>query len=148
MFFSCNPGRGAYLLHVAGRNSVGGVSVEGWSRPIYQVDLRSLQRPSGGPTLPDRRAKTDGLRSGGGIWAEDHLNCHSIAGPRCQLCSFAFLCFLCPCHLKDGVVLFKAYMPNMLVECFISVKFNISGTRDQACVSPGAPPYPKFLADF
>ena len=137
MFLSCNPGRGAYLLHVAGRNSVGGVSVEGWSRPIYQVDLRSLQRPSGGPTLPDRRAKTDGLRSGGGIWAEDHLNCHSIAGPRCQLCSFAFLCFLCPSHLKDGVVLVKAYM----VECFFRSNsiFQFRHTGSGMCVTRRSP---------
>ena len=54
--------RKAYLLHVTGRSSVGGVSVEGWWSPIYQLDLplSAVQRwPAGGPTLPDRGAKTD-----------------------------------------------------------------------------------------
>ena len=54
--------RKAHLLHVTGRSSVGGVSVEGWWSPIYQLDLplSAVQRwPAGGPTLPDRGAKTD-----------------------------------------------------------------------------------------
>ena len=61
-----------HLLHVTGRSSVGGVSVEGSWSPIYQLDLplsAVQQRPAGGPTLPDRgQRRTD---SAGGIWAED-----------------------------------------------------------------------------
>lgn len=64
--------RKAHLLHVTGRSSVGGVSVEGWWSPIYHLDLHcplSNVGPAGGPTLPDRgQRRTD---SAGGIWAED-----------------------------------------------------------------------------
>ena len=84
--------RKAHLLHVTGRSSVGGVSVEDWWSPIYQLDLPPSavqQRPAGGPTLPDRGkdGRTPPEEFGQRI---AHLNCHSITGLGCQLCSHSF----------------------------------------------------------
>ena len=85
--------RKAHLLHVTGRSSVGGVSVEDWWSPIYQLDLPPSavqQRPAGGPTLPGKDGPRTLAEEFGQRRRIAHLNCHSITGLGCQVCSHSF----------------------------------------------------------